>query len=201
MLMLVTDHKAAGGDTELIRKVTEAVEAGVNVVQLREKDLSRRSLVALGRQIAEAVRGRALLIANGPRGEAVEMGADGIHLPEGAPLARQSGLSVGRSVHSVEAARLAAAEGVDYIVAGPVFATATHPGVRPAGVRLIAEIVDAVAVPVIGIGGIHARNAAEVMAAGACGVAVIGAIMGAADVRAATAALRGAIDSGAAVAG
>jgi len=195
VLMLVTDRKAAGGEAALVRKVAEAVESGANVVQLREKDLGRRSLVALGRELARVVTRRALLISNGARGDATEMGADGVHLPEAMPLARQSGLIVGRSVHSVEAAMRAEGEGVDYILAGPVFATASHPDLQPAGVQLISNISSVVSVPVIGIGGITAANAMEVMAAGARGVAVIGAILLATDVRAATAALRDALDA------
>ena len=103
---------------------------------------------------------------------------------------------VGRSVHSVVAARRAEAEGVDYVVAGQVFASASHAGGQPAEVRLIETISQAVNVPVIAIGGIDARNARDVMRAGAAGVAVISAVLRADDAWAAAAQLWDAIAAG-----
>jgi thiamine-phosphate pyrophosphorylase len=179
VLMLVTDRRLAGGDDALVRKVSEAVEAGVNVVQLREKDLSGHLLV-LARRVKEAIGGRALLIVNGSPDVAREAGADGFHLPEDAPMCEAGDLLVGRSVHSVEAAQRAKKEGADYVIAGPVYETASHPGRAPAGPQLLSLISDVVSVPVLAIGGITEERVAEVIDAGAAGVAVISAVLGAA---------------------
>lgn len=181
-LMLVTDRRLAGGEDALVRAVAEAVEGGVNVVQLREKDLPPAELLPLACRLREVTAGRALLLVNGPVEVAVAAGADGVHLPEDAPAQgwgpEPLRLIVGRAVHSLEAARKAVDEGVDYLVAGPVYGTGSHPAAEPAGSGFVRKLASSVTVPVIGIGGITAMNAADVMQAGASGVAVISAILG-----------------------
>lgn len=177
--MLVTDRALAGGTDALVRVVSEAVQGGANAVQLREKDLAERELAALGRRLREATRERALLLVNGSLDVALECEADGVHLPEAAE-AVETPLLVGRSVHSVEAARRAVAEGARYLVAGPVYETRSHPGRAGAGVELIRRISEAVDVPVVAIGGIDYQRVEGVVKAGACGVAVISALVGAA---------------------
>ncbi len=189
-LMLVTDCKLVGGDDALVAKVRAAVTGGVNVVQLREKDISQMQLVVLATRLREAIAGRAKLIVNGSPDVAEAVEADGVHLPEGDSQRIASGgtnkrMMVGRSVHSVEAARLAQGEGVDYVVVGPIYETATHEGRAPAGVGLLSDVAAAVSVPVIAIGGIAAEHVRELMISGASGVAVISAILGADDAEAA----------------
>jgi thiamine-phosphate pyrophosphorylase len=174
--MLVTDRRVAGGEDALVRKVAEAVAGGVNVVQLREKDLDTEALVTLAQRIKDAIHGRALLIINTSAEAAANVGADGLHLPEDVPFERPSGMLVGRSVHSAAAARRAEAEGADYLVFGPVFETETHPGVRPAGLDELGEAA-AGPVPVVAIGGVTAEGLLAVMAAGVAGVAVIRAVL------------------------
>lgn len=176
--MLVTDRLLAGGEDELVEIVRDSIEGGVNAVQLREKDLPRAELLALARRLREVTGGRALLIVNSTAEVAEEAGADGVHLPEDAPMV-ETRLLVGRSVHSVEAAVSAEAEGVDYVIAGPLFETETHRGREGAGVDLLRNIYEAVGVPVAGIGGIDYQRAATVARAGAVGVAVIRAILAA----------------------
>jgi len=180
-LMLVTDRCLAGGADALVHAVAGAVERGVNAVQLREKDLSPAGLLPLARWLREVTAGSALLLVNGSLEVALEAEADGVHLPERAPMVDRPAAAfiVGRSVHSPEAALQAVVEGVDYLVAGPVYATRSHPGTAPEGLEFIRKIVSASRVPVIGIGGIRAKNAPDVMGGGASGVAVISAILGA----------------------
>lgn len=180
--MLVTDRRLAGGEDALVDAVAEAVEGGVNAVQLREKDLPKAELLSLSRRLREVTAGRALLLVNGPLDVALEARADGVHLPEHAPA--QGGgpeprVIVGRSVHSVDAAVRAEEEGAGYLVVGPVFETASHPEAQAGGLEIIRKVVSATRVPVLGIGGITSKNAADVMRAGASGVAVISAILGA----------------------
>lgn len=194
-LMLVTDRRLAGGEDSLVRAVAEAVEGGVNVVQLREKDLSPAQLLPLACRLREVTAGRALLLVNGPLEVALEAGADGVHLPEDAPMVERPapGFVVGRSVHSPEAARKAVEEGVDYLVAGPVYGTASHLGVSPMGRRIVSQTASASPVPVLAIGGVTAEAAGGVVRAGAAGVAVISAVLGAASPREAARGLRQAL--------
>ena len=119
-LMLVTDRALAGGD---------------GVVQMREKDLGDETLLRLAELIKAAIDGRALFIVNSSLDVALTIGADGIHLPEAMPALgkRAKDLIVGRSVHSVEAARLAEQSGAHYVVFGPVYETLSHAGVPAVG--------------------------------------------------------------------
>ncbi len=155
--MLITDRCLAGEADALVHAVSEAVEGGVTAVQLREKDLLRPLEVALA-------------------GE-----ADGVHLPEHAPMVArpQRPFFIGRSVHSLEAATAAWAECSDYLIAGPIFETASHPTAAPAGPQLIESIAVAVAIPVLAVGGITVERVGDVLRAGAAGVAVISDILSA----------------------
>jgi thiamine-phosphate pyrophosphorylase len=198
-LVLVTDSARLRG-RDLAEVVSEAVAGGVNVVQLREKTLPQDDLVRLGERVGAAIAGRALLFINSDVAAAVSIGADGVHLPEDAPLdsARESvdhGLLVSRAVHSIDAAVSGEREGADLILLGTVFETASKPGALTIGIEGVQKVCERVSIPVIGIGGITTVNAADVIRAGAAGVAVIGAVFDAPDPRAAAAALRAAISA------
>lgn len=201
-LMLVTDRSLCGGEDGLVIAVEQAVAGGVDAVQIREKDMPLDQLTALALRLRETTRDRALLLVNGPL-EAAGY-ADGVHLPEDLPAGRhgaptveppREGFLVGRSVHSLDAARRAEREGVDYLVAGPVYETRSHPGREPAGVRLIEEIASKVSLPLLAIGGVDATRVAEVVRAGASGVAVISAVFARPDTREAASELRLALDA------
>jgi thiamine-phosphate pyrophosphorylase len=198
-LMLITDRTRLSSQP-LEEVASLAVEGGVTGVQLREKDLSGCDLYELAMTVRAVVQGRALCFVNDRIDVALLSGADGVHLPERCVPARLvrglvgEGCFVGRSVHSVEAATAAVADSADYLIAGPVYETTSHPGREPAGPELIRDIAQAVDVPVIAIGGINAARVPEVVEAGADGVAVIGAILDARDPLAAAAALRSALD-------
>ena len=208
-LMLVTDRLLCGGADGLIAAVEAAVQGGADAVQLREKDPDGRSLppedlLPLARRLRQATLGQALLLVNGSLDVALASEADGVHLPESSPSVWRpreavpvggQRFLVGRSVHSLEAARRAEAEGADYLVAGPVYETRSHPGREPAGLSLIEGITRRVRVPVLAIGGVNAGRVDEVVRAGASGVAVISAVLAAADRRAAAGDLRRALDA------
>jgi thiamine-phosphate pyrophosphorylase len=197
--MLVSDRTRLRG-RQLEEVVAAAVEGGVNAVQLREKDLPTAELYGLAMTLRYVLRGQALFLVNDRIDVALAAGADGVHLPEhslpGKAVREMAGESclAGRSVHSADAAQHAEAEGLDYVIAGPVFETASHTGQPPAGLELIRAVSEAVRVPVLAIGGINTSNVREVIAAGADGVAVISAIWDAADASAAARELRGALD-------
>lgn len=186
--MLVTDRRQCRGD--LVEAVAAAVEGGVHAVQLREKDLSESELIALGCLLKNAI-GSAVLLVNGRPEVAMAIGAGGVHLPEAADAAFD--VRFGRSVHSVESALDAEAEGAAYLIYGNVYETGSHPGAPAAGLDRLREVTTAVKIPVLAIGGITAARAADAMAAGAAGVAVISAVLGVPDPRAAASALRAAL--------
>lgn len=196
---------SAGRDTREI--VARAIAGGVDVVQLREKTVSARERYELGLDLRELTReaGVALLV-NDRVDIAQAIDADGVHLgdsdlPVGAArdLLGPDAL-VGRSVSFVADARAAEAAGADYLGVGALFATGSKDDIDDdeyaIGVQRLADICAAVDIPVVGIGGIDADNAAEVAAAGADGVAVITAITRADDPESATQDLAAAVRAG-----
>lgn len=187
--MLVTDRRHAS--VPIPHLATVALANGVDVVQIREKDLGDVALRALALATIEAVLDRARVSVNGNLGVARELGV-ALHLPEAFDVlaAREilgPGALIGRSVHSPESAR--ASEGADYVIAGHVFPTASKTERPPLGLDGLRLIAAAAPCPVLAIGGIAAANVRSVLAAGAHGVAVISAINGAADPAAATRAI------------
>ncbi|MDA1189729.1 MAG: thiamine phosphate synthase [Chloroflexi bacterium] len=196
-LAFVTDRTRTKG-RPLADVVDAAVDGGVELVQLREKDLSHPELLTLTRELKSVIAGRALFFVNGDVDAALACGADGVQLGEsGASIAgvraKSGGLLIGRSVHSVEAAVKAEGQGADLLIAGTVFPSASHRSEPFQGVGLIERIAARVSVPVLGIGGVNADNAASVIEAGAWGCAVITAISLADDPRGAARDLKAAM--------
>jgi thiamine-phosphate pyrophosphorylase len=186
-LLLVTDRRQARQPLAAI--VGAALEAGCRWVSLREKDLPEDEQIALARQLAPMLRRRtgACLSLHGEAALARLAGADGVHLPSGADAAAArarlgAGKLIGVSIHTVGEAEAIDPTCVDYALAGPAFETPSKPGYGPEiGRRGFSEIARAARVPVLAIGGINAPRVAELIAAGAAGVAVMGAVMRAAD--------------------
>ena len=185
-LCLVTDRlRCNGRSVECV--VDAAVDGGVNIVQLREKDLPAAELYSLALRVKNIVGDRALLFVNDRLDVALAAGVDGVQLGESAlpvEAARRiagDSLLLGRSVHSVSGAMEAKSQGADLLTLGTIFPTASHPGVRTGGSELVGEVAAAVSIPFLGIGGIDASNAGRVIKEGAAGVAVISAISTAQD--------------------
>jgi len=158
----------------------------VDWVQIREKDMATRELLALVRgAVAEAGPGGARIVVNGRLDVALAGGAAGVHLGGESIPARyairwcRSGNApadflVGVSCHSIDQARQAEADGASYVFFGPVFDTPSkRPFGPPQGIAKLAEACRAVQIPVIAIGGIQGENAAECLRAGAAGIAAI----------------------------
>ena len=191
-LLVVTDPGVPAGRT-VVDVVRAALAGGARAVQLRAKDTPPREMAELARELArETHLAGALLFVNDRVDVALAAGADGAHVgDDDLPLAAARaivppGFLLGRSADTVEAARCAERDGADYVGVGPVYATLTKPDAGEAiGTARIAEVAAAVTIPVVGIGGIDAGNAREVARAGAAGVAVIRAVMAAADPEAA----------------
>jgi thiamine-phosphate pyrophosphorylase len=155
-----------------------AVEGGATVVQLRLKGVRMRELVDVGRPVLNLCRVAGVtFVVNDDVEAALELGADGVHLgrdDHGVERARRAGLLLGVSASSIDEAVAAEALGADYIGAGPVWATPTKPDAGPPlGLDGLAALCAAVSRPVVAIGGIDASNAADCLAAGASGVAVV----------------------------
>lgn len=199
-LVLVTDAGRLRGRA-IEDVVREAVLGGVDAVQLRDKDCAHTALLGLGARVRDAIAGRALFAVNSDIDAAFVLRADCVHLPEGgasiaAARARLGGaVLVSCAVHSVDAAVRAERDGADLVQVGTVFPSASHPNGAAIGTEGVRAVCDAVTLPVIAIGGITAAKAGDVIRAGAAGVAVIGAILDAADPRQAASELRGAIDA------
>ena len=182
-----------------------ACAAGADVVQLRAKRSGDRQVLAWAAGLRARTRAcGALLIVNDRFDLALLAEADGVHLgqedvPPGAlPEPARRALAVGRSTHTLDEVRRAAAEPVDYIAFGPVFGTHSKEPPHPATGLAALEAAVALAAPrpVVAIGGIGPENAAAVAAAGA-GAAVISAVAGADDPEAATRALAAQLAAGA----
>ena len=199
-LLLVTDRRQARRPLKDI--VADALQAGCRWVSLREKDLPPDEQILLARGIAPLARAQgAKLTLHGEAELAKLAGADGVHLSAGAdPVAARAligpGKLLGVSIHTVTEAKAIDPAVVDYVLAGPAFETASKPGYGPEiGRKGLIEIAQAASVPVLAIGGINAARVGELIAAGAAGVAVMGAVMRALDpareVRALIATLRG----------
>lgn len=179
-IMLVTDRKACG-DRRLEDVVEAALDGGVNVIQLREKDLPAAELLGLSTRLRQLCGTRAVLLVNDRIDVALAASAHGVELGAGGlptETARQLApdMLIGRSVHDVAHAAESVAVGADLLVVGTMFASRSHPGLSPAGPTLIRKIAALITVPLVGIGGITPNNATQVIAAGATGVAVISAI-------------------------
>ena len=185
-LCLVTDRRL-GGEQTLVSKVQQAVAGGVNLVQLREKDLPGRPLLKLASDLKAVIGPSALLLINERVDVAAAARADGVQLGEEAlpsKAARRilgTEALIGRSVHSERGAQMAEAEGADFLLVGTMYATASHPGQEPAGPELIRRIAASCSLPLMGIGGINEANLGPVLEAGAQGVAVISSILAAPD--------------------
>jgi len=177
ILCLVTDRRRR----PTIEQCRAASRAGVDLVQLREPDLEAAALSSVATRLVEATGDTATrIIVNDRVDVALTCGAGGVHLrgdslpPRRVREMTPPGFLVGRSVHGVDEAVLAARD-ADYLIAGTVFPTASKPGLRAhLGVDGLSAIVRAVDIPVLAIGGVSMDRIEAVAGAGAAGVAAIG---------------------------
>jgi thiamine-phosphate pyrophosphorylase len=184
---------AQAGTSQILENIRGAVEAGVDWVQIREKDLPARELLELARQAVQVAAERregnprlARIIVNDRLDVALAAGAHGVHLGHESLDARDAirwcraenapaGFAIGVSCHSLEEARKAESAKAGYIFWGPVFETPSKLQFGAAqGLVKLAEICRAVPnMEVVAIGGVNAENAASCIQAGASGIAAI----------------------------
>ena len=201
-LYLVTDRTLSLGRST-VEVVRAAIRGGVSCVQLREKGCSTREFMDEARLLKALLAGTGVpLFINDRLDVALAVGADGVHLGQNdLPIADARRLVgnrmiIGISAESVADAIRAEAEGADYIGASPVFTTPTKTDTAPPlGLDGLRAIRRAVQLPLVAIGGINADNAAQVLRAGADGLAVVSAIVSAPCPRTAAAGLRQRIQS------
>jgi thiamine-phosphate pyrophosphorylase len=185
---LITSRKACAPRL-LPEVVEEACAAGIQAVQLREKDLAGKDLCELAHQIRDiTARFEVRLFINGRPDIAEVVGADGVHCPENGfpPEAIQQywpEFSVGASVHSLEAAKKAEKEGADFLLFGPVFFTPSKEEYgKPQGTDRLEKVCESTSIPVFAVGGVTPEKVPECLQAGAFGVSGISALMEADDV-------------------
>ncbi|MGH7369988.1 MAG: thiamine phosphate synthase, partial [Candidatus Methylomirabilaceae bacterium] len=179
----------------------QAIDGGASMIQLRDKTAGPRQLLPHAREIATLCRERDVrFLVNDRLDLALAVDADGVHLGQDdvpASVARTAlgpGKILGVSAHSLEQAIRAEADGADYVGIGPIFDTSTKAtGYAPLGCDEVRRVRARLDLPLIAIGGIRPDNVGDVIRAGAAGVAVISAVAGADDIRAATRALLEAI--------
>lgn len=197
LLYYITDRSQLPGDESarrraLLDKIVEAADAGVDYIQLREKDLSARELESLTRQAVAAVRANSpststRLLVNARTDVALAAGADGVHLPaadvspsEVRQVLEVSGnwspandhFLIAVSCHSNQEVMRAESEGVDFAVFAPLFGKNKFPGAQPKGVTALRQACQA-KIPILALGGVTVENAASCLNAGAAGVAGI----------------------------
>lgn len=164
----------------VVEQARRAAAAGVDLIQIRERDLEAAALAALVAEVVAVTRGSVTrVVVNDRIDVALAAGADGVHLRgdsvpvEAARRLLAAPRLVGRSVHGIEEAR--SASGADYLIAGTVFSSASKPGAAELlGLDGLRAIVRATPIPVLAIGGIAADRIADVLATGAAGIAAIG---------------------------
>jgi thiamine-phosphate pyrophosphorylase len=186
----VTDRRQFSGSPDqlkifLIEKIRQAALAGVEWIQIREKDLPASELSELARDVIRSVPATCRVLINDRLDVACAVGAGGVHLGEKSITVQEAKrfalernfsdqFLIGASVHSLQAAQDAERDGADYIVFGPVFATPSKKGFgSPQGLQCLTAVCRGVSIPVLGIGGITPENVGDCYASGANGIAAI----------------------------
>jgi thiamine-phosphate pyrophosphorylase len=186
----VTDRRGLAGSLEVagqlqLEKITQAAKAGVDWIQLREKDLSGKQLANLTGEAIRRAAGACAILVNDRLDVACALKAAGVHLGEHSlPVKEAKRLVsegrtpkeflVGVSVHSLEAAVQAEQDGADYVIFGPVYATPSKEKFgQPQGIAKLQEVCARLKIPVLAIGGITVKNTRDCLAAGASGIAAI----------------------------
>jgi thiamine-phosphate pyrophosphorylase len=177
----ITDRRSLPAGAPLIDNIARNLAAGIEWIQIREKDLPARGLFDLVKQVLDLPNPhRSKILVNTRVDIALAAGAAGAHLPAGSPAPSvwraiaPPGFPIGVSCHTLDEVRAAADQGADYAVFGPVFAPRSKAsGLEPRGIAALAQAARAASIPVLALGGITATNAQDCVQAGAAGIAAI----------------------------
>lgn len=169
---------------DIPKKLVEILNAGVEVLQLRDKGLSTKELINLGKRAKDIIRDRALFFLNDRFDIALAVGADGVHLGqddvpvEAVRKVTEKDFLIGLSTHTLKEVRESIHRPVDYISFGPVFKTLTKTdALSPRGIHRLKRAVSASLHPVVAVGGISKENIDKVLETGVKGVAISGGIL------------------------
>ena len=191
-LYAVTDRAWAADADGLLAQVADAIDGGAGIVQLREKHLDHDAFLEEAKRFVALCREKgAVSIINDDVDIALASGADGVHVGQedlAAGRAREAlgpDKIIGVSAHSVEEALAAQAAGADYLGVGAAFVTGTKTDARPITRETIRAVTAAVSIPAVAIGGITRENLPQLSGCGLQGVAVVSALFGQSDVKAA----------------
>ncbi|MDO9508992.1 MAG: thiamine phosphate synthase [Thermovirgaceae bacterium] len=201
-LCVLVDPDSAGR-LDVLEQARQAVAGGATAIQLRGKTASARQLVEAGYRLKVFCRTEGVLfIVNDRLDVALACDADGVHLGQSDLPVRDAraivphAFVIGASAHSAEEAQKAEEDGADYLGVGAVFATTSKSDATVLGLEALAVVIRATCLPCIGIGGITPGRVEEVLACGACGVAVHQAVVGAHSISAAARAFLSVIERG-----
>ena len=196
LLYAVTDRAWVGKQT-LLEQIEDALKGGATIVQLREKKMDENSFVEEAIQVRDLChKYHVPLIINDNVEVALKSGADGVHVGiEDAPVAEirkrvSADFIIGATCKTVEQAKLAEAAGADYMGVGAVFPSPTKTNAVRITNAQLREIVSAVSIPAVAIGGISYDNVCQIQGSSVSGVAVVSAIFGAEDIEKATTLLK-----------
>ena len=159
--------------------VKYAIDGGVNIIQIREKDLNDHDLFELSFKIKNIIQKQAVLIINSNLKIAQSCNADGLHLSENANLPKtfdENQMILSQALHSSKINSIRNSKSIDLLVVGNIYKTATHPNLEPKGIKIIEELKNKTKIPYIGIGGINNTNIKPIIQNGAQGIAIISAI-------------------------
>jgi thiamine-phosphate pyrophosphorylase len=176
----ITDRQTCS--LPVLQQIQQAIDASVDLIQIREKDLATRPLLELATKALELAKGsRSKILINDRVDVALAAGLDGVQLGHhsiGTGTVRKTlgemNLKIGVSVHSMDEFLLAAAEGASFATLGPIFATPSKSGYGPPlGLELLTTVCQSASIPVFALGGISLENYRSCLAAGAAGIAAI----------------------------
>jgi thiamine-phosphate pyrophosphorylase len=183
LVYMITDRRVQTPDqelTSLIDLAARAAAAGVDMVQVRERDLSARDVFQLAEAISTAIRGTETRVLINDRADIAACAGAGVHLttrsltPGVVREAFGPDLLVGASTHTIEEAEAAERDGADFVVFGPVFETASKKEYgEPVGLEALGHAAARLRIPVLALGGINISNFARALDSGAAGVAGI----------------------------
>ncbi len=187
-LYAVTDRGWLAEDVTLGDVLEAALGGGVTFVQLREKEMGKEEMLSEALGLAELCHSHGVpFVVDDDVEVALASGADGVHVGQSDTACVEArrilgpGKIVGVSASTVEEAKKAEADGADYLGVGAIFPTGSKDDAKDVSLETLHEICDAVAIPVVAIGGISAENVGELAGSGIAGVAVISAIFAASD--------------------